>query len=194
MSTCAIASQEQTLKNLLIAFNGESNASARYAAFAVKADKEGFLKVGCLFRAVSRSEQIHAANHAGIIHKMGGMPQSTIDPFELKSTVENLKAALAVELEEANVMYPAFIREAEAQMVPKARRTFRYALESEKDHVNLFTSMLEHIQHPDDAWRARLAHKSAYYVCPECGFTASKSELAHCPVCNHPRDEFELVD
>jgi rubrerythrin len=194
MSTLAVPAQEQTLKNLLTAFNGESNASARYMAFAVKADLEGFLKVGCLFRAVSRSEQIHAANHASIIHKMGGAPHATLDPSEVKTTLENLQAAIAGELYEVKDMYPAFMHEAEAQMLPKARRTFRYALESEKDHVKIFRSMLEHMEHPDAEWRERLMHKSAYYVCPECGFTATKSTLDHCPVCNHPRDEFELID
>jgi rubrerythrin len=194
MSTLAVPAQEQTLKNLLAAFNGESNASARYMAFAVKADLEGLLKVGCLFRAVSRSEQIHAANHAGIIHKMGGVPQAAIENAPVKSTLENLKAALAGELHEVNEMYPAFMHEAEAQMLPKARRTFRYALESEKDHVKIFESMIEHLEHPDPEWRARLMHKSAYYVCPECGYTATKTTLDHCPVCNHDRDEFELID
>jgi rubrerythrin len=194
MSTLAVENQEQTLKNLLTAFNGETNASARYMAFAVKADLEGFLKVGCLFRAVSRSEQIHAANHAGIIHKMGGAPQVILETSEVKSTVENLKAAIAGELYEVKDMYPVFMHEAEAQMLPKARRTFRYAFESEKDHVKIFQSMLEHMEHPDAEWRARLMHKSAYYVCPECGFTATQSVLDHCPVCNHARDEFELVD
>src|SRR5208282_349389 len=46
MSSSAAPTHEQTLKNLLAAFNGESNAAAHYAAFAVKADAEGYLKVG----------------------------------------------------------------------------------------------------------------------------------------------------
>jgi rubrerythrin len=194
MSTSAAPTHEQTLLNLLAAYNGESNAAARYAAFAVKADEEGHLKVACLFRAVSRSEQIHAAHHADVIQALGAIPQANIEPAEVKTTAENLQAAIAGELYEVNVMYPAFMKEAEAHMYPKARRTFHFALESEKDHVKLFTSTLEHLQHPDAQWRARLAHKSAYYVCPECGFTASQSVLDRCPVCNHARDEFELVD
>ena len=193
MSTLAISPQEQTLKNLLTAFNGESNASARYVAFAVKADAEGYLKIGSLFRAVSRSEQIHAANHAGIIHKMGGTPQSTIDPVKVMSTVENLQAAIEDELYEVNVMYPGFMKEAEAQMLPKARRTFRYAFETEKDHVLLFTNALEHVRKCVDKAHDRLSHPAVYYVCPECGFTASQTVLDHCPVCSHARDEFELV-
>ena len=187
MSTLAAVNQEQTLKNLLTAFNGETNASARYTAFAVKADLEGFLKVGCLFRAVSRSEQIHAANHAAIIHKMGGAPQAILESTEVKTTLENLKAAIAGELYEVKEMYPAFMREAEAQMLPKARRTFRYALESEIDHVKIFQSMLEHMEHPDPEWRGRLMHKSAYYVCPECGFTATQSTLDRVPCLQPPQ-------
>ena len=194
MSTLAVPAQEATLKNLLTAYNGESNAAARYAAFARQADEEGFLKVGCLFRAVARSEQIHAANHAAVILMMGGKPEFKLDPVEVKNSPENLKAAIAGELYEVQEMYPSFVREAAARSLPEARRSFQFALASEKDHAKLFQSMLEHLLHPDPEWRARLQHKTAYYVCPECGFTASQSGLDHCPVCKHPRDDFELVD
>ncbi len=44
----------------MAAFNGESNANARYVAFAVKADEEGYKGVGSLFRAAARAEEIHA--------------------------------------------------------------------------------------------------------------------------------------
>ena len=71
MPTSPAPAHEQTLKNLLAAFNGESNASARYAAFAVKADEEGYLKVASLFRAASRAEQIHAANHSASYREIG---------------------------------------------------------------------------------------------------------------------------
>ena len=56
-----------TLGNLVAAYNGESNAHVRYAAFALKADEEGFTQVASLFRAASRAEEIHAANHATVI-------------------------------------------------------------------------------------------------------------------------------
>ena len=37
------AENEITVKNLLAAFEGESNASAKYIAFAVRADEDGFM-------------------------------------------------------------------------------------------------------------------------------------------------------
>ena len=138
MPISVMPTHEQTLKNLLAAFNGESNASARYAAFATKADAEGYLKVGSLFRAASRAEQIHAANHALVIEKMGGKAVATIEPAVVKSTVENLQAAIGGEIYEIDVMYPDFIGEAEAQKNAAALRTFDYAIEAEKIHAQLF--------------------------------------------------------
>jgi rubrerythrin len=194
MSTPAIPAYEQTLKNLLAAFNGESNAAAHYAAFAIKADEEGYLKVGSLFRATSRAEQIHAANHAAVIQKLGGVPRATILPAEIKTSVENLKAAIEGELYEVEVMYPDFIREAEAQKYIAARRTFCFALEAEKEHARLFAKILEHVQHCVDRSSQKLSGKAICYVCSACGFTTDQAEFERCPVCGHPKDEFELVN
>jgi rubrerythrin len=194
MSTSTVQAYEQTLKNLLAAFNGESNAAARYAAFAVKADEEGYHKVGSLFRAASRAEQIHAANHSVVIEKLGGKPVATIEQAVVKTTEENLKAAIAGELYEVNVMYPEFIKEAEAQKISAARRTFRFAIEAEKEHAQLFTTALEHLQHCVDKSCVKLLNKATYYVCPVCGFTAEKAEFDRCPVCGHPKEKFELIN
>lgn len=193
MPTSAVPTHEQTLKNLLAAFNGESNASARYAAFAIKADEEGYLKVGSLFRAASRAEHIHAANHSEVIKKLGGTAVATIEPAVVKSTVENLQEAIAGELYEVDVMYPDFIKEAEAQKNAAACRTFKYAIEAEKEHARLFTKALEHIQHCVDQSCQKLSNKATYYVCPVCGFTADKIEFDRCPVCGHKKEEFELI-
>ena len=193
-SSSAAPTHEQTLKNLLAAFNGESNAAAHYALFAVKADEEGYLKIGSLFRATARAEQIHAANHAVVIRKLGGTPQASVTPGEVGSTVNNLKAAIAGELYEVDVMYPDFLREAQAQKNSAARRTFHFALEAEKEHARLFAKALERIQHCVDKTCQKLSNKATYYVCPECGFTTDKAEFDRCPVCAHTREDFELVD
>jgi rubrerythrin len=193
MSTSAVPAYEQTLKNLLAAFNGESNASARYAAFAAKADEEGYLRVGSLFRAAARAEHIHASNHAVVIQKLGGTPAAQIEAGSVKSTIENLQAAIAGETYEVEVMYPEFIGEAEAQKNAAARRTFKFAFEVEKEHAQLFAQALQTIQHGVEDSREDPRHKATYYVCPECGFTANKAEFDRCPVCGHLKEEFELV-
>src|ERR1039458_10052520 len=80
------AENELTVRNLLAAFEGESNAHAKYAAFAVKADADGYHGAASLFRAAARAEQIHANNHARVIRQLGGGALAEIQPIEVKST------------------------------------------------------------------------------------------------------------
>ena len=109
------AGNEITIRNLLTAFEGESNAFAKYLAFAAKADEDGLHGVASLFRAAGRAEQIHAANHARVIKQLGGDVRCEIHKVEVRSTLENLKTALGGELHEAEVMYPEYLAEASAR-------------------------------------------------------------------------------
>ena len=61
----------KTVENLKAAYNGESTASAKYAAFAEKAKAEGFDTVAVMFLATSKAEAIHAANHLKVLEKLG---------------------------------------------------------------------------------------------------------------------------
>jgi rubrerythrin len=186
MSTSATPSHETTLKNLKAAFNGESNANAKYTAFAKKADEEGYHHAASLFRAAARAEQIHAANHAAVIKKLGGTPEAKIEQVELKTTAENLKCAIAGEEYEATVMYPEFIKEAEEKKNSPALRTFRFAIEAEKGHAQMYRDALANLE--------QMKTKTAYYVCPTCGYTVEKAAFERCPVCGHPKEKFEVVE
>ncbi|MHB8303849.1 MAG: rubrerythrin family protein [Acidobacteriaceae bacterium] len=94
------------------AFNGESNAHVRYLAFAKQADGEGYGEAASLFRAAARAEEVHASNHAAVIKEMGATPKATIESPEVKSTRENLEAAIKGETYERDIMYPAFLKQA----------------------------------------------------------------------------------
>ena len=74
----------KTVENLRNAFAGESQANRRYLAFARKAEEEGFIEIAKLFRAVAEAETIHALNHLRVMD-------------EVKSTLENLEAAISGE-------------------------------------------------------------------------------------------------
>src|ERR1022692_1508721 len=86
-----------TLANLQTAYEGESNARAKYIAFAARAVEEGFMDVASLFRAAARAEQIHAGNHARVIRNFGVDPKCTIHEITVGSTAENLATAIAGE-------------------------------------------------------------------------------------------------
>lgn len=86
------ASASVTLDHLQEA-NGESNANARYFAFAKKADAEGYTSVASLFRAAAKSEEIHAANNAVAITRLGAKPTAAVKLPEINGTADNLEAA-----------------------------------------------------------------------------------------------------
>jgi rubrerythrin len=174
-----------TLDNLQTAFNGESNARAKYLAFAKQADAEGYGKVAALFRAAARAEEIHAKNHAAAIRKMGAEPKADIQAAEVKSTRENLQVAIAGETYEYETMYAGFLVQARAEGDAAAERTFHYASEAEKGHARLYSDALAHL----DAWRVA----EPFYVCPVCGHTVTAVEFSRCPVCSTKGETFEKV-
>jgi rubrerythrin len=181
-----------TVKNLLAAFEGESNAHAKYTAFAVKADEDGLHGAASLFRAAARAEQIHATNHARVIKQLGGEATCTIHPAEVKSTLENLKVALGGENYEIDTMYPEFLAEAEARGNKAAIRTFTYALEAEKTHARLYGEAIALLAGGKlDSW---ISSVRDFYVCTVCGYTSeNEEEHERCPVCNLAWEKFEII-
>ncbi len=189
----AIAAESAiTVQNLLAAFEGESNAHAKYTAFAVRADADGLHGAASLFRAAARAEQIHAANHARAIKQLGGEAKCEIHAVEVKSTLDNLKAALSGEQYEIDTMYPGFLEEAAERENKAAIRTFTGAMEAEKTHARLYGEAIALlVGGKRDSW---ISAAREFYVCPVCGYTSeTEEEHERCPVCNTPWERFEIV-
>jgi rubrerythrin len=162
----------KSMEDLKAAFAGESQANRKYLAFAKKADQEGHPQIARLFRAAAEAETVHALNH---FIAMDGV----------KSTEENLQAAIGGEHYEAMTMYPDFLADANAENDKRAIRTFSYALDVEKIHETLYTEALGSLGKEDETYD--------YYVCPVCGFTHARNAPDKCPICNTPKEKFILV-
>lgn len=176
----------KTLDNLQTAFNGESNANAKYLAFAEKADREGFSKAASLFRAAARAEEIHIANHAEVIRGMGVEPKAEIKLPEMKTTAENLEDSVKGETYERDTMYPQFIEQARADGNKEALRTFNFAKIAETEHAKLYTEARAEVD-------ALKGGRTEYYVCPICGYTTTDSKRDTCPA-TFKKLKFENVD
>ncbi|HSB82133.1 MAG TPA: rubrerythrin family protein [Candidatus Methylomirabilis sp.] len=163
----------QTQDNLKEAFAGESQANRKYLAFAKKAERDGFPNIAQLFRTAAEAETIHAHGH---LEAMGG----------IKSTAENLQAAVEGETFEYTKMYPPMLKQAAADS-HKAKRMFGYALKAEAVHAKLYQMALEAVQQGRD-----LTEKS-FYLCPVCGHIEMGSAPESCPICGEPGDEFLQV-
>lgn len=175
-----------TLENLQAAYDGESNAKAKYEAYAAKADAEGYAGVAALFRANAMSESIHAAKHAKVIAELGAAPMASVKASEIKSTRENLKNAIAGEEHESQHMYPAFLKKAEADKNAHAVMSFKGALATEKGHAKLYSEALKNLS----SWKA----KKKFLVCQTCGYTTPDMNIKTCPVCSQPRSQFSMVE
>jgi rubrerythrin len=182
-----VKAQATTLENLQAAFNGESNANARYLAFAKQADSEGYGQVASLFRAAARAEKIHATNHAAVIEELGAVPQAHIEAPAVKSTRENLDAAVKGETYERETMYPNFLKQARADRNSHAIRTLNLAKAAEAEHAKLYAAALAGLD------QMKGTQAATYYVCPVCGFTARETKFSKCPSCFTSKETFETV-
>jgi rubrerythrin len=190
-ATMYTTGNEFTLKNLLAAYEGELNTHARYKAFALRADAEGFCGVGSLFRAAARAEQIHAGNQARVLRQMGGEATAQIQTPGVRSTLENLKDALAGEKYEIDTVYPPFIDQASAHINSTAARSFAWTLEAEKTHVRLYTEAIGLVEGGQTgSW---ISAARDFYVCPVCACTSEHKDAENCTICNYPSERLEAI-
>lgn len=164
----------KTEENLKAAFAGESQANRKYLAFAKKADKEGFPQIAKVFRAAA-AETVHAHNHFRVL---GG----------IKSTKENVQAAIEGEHYEFSKMYPEFLKDAKNEANKDAERTFDYANEVEKVHHKLYTAAFEAVENGNDL------DKNDLFICPVCGYTHEGNLPEKCPVCGAVKKVFKEID
>ncbi len=166
---------DKTKENLKDAFSGESQANRKYLAFAKKADQDGLPQIARIFRAAAEAETVHALNH---LKTMGG----------IKTTIENLKAAIEGEHYEFTKMYPEFLKDAEEENNLDAKKTFNFANQVEKVHHELYSKALEAAEKGEDL------QKQDIYVCPICGYTVEGEAPDKCPVCGAAKKAFNKIE
>lgn len=177
-------SHDKTVANLKAAIDGESTASAKYAAFAEQAANDSLFAIEALFKATSQAEAIHVNNHQAVLATLGVTDyQGTVEPFEVKSTAENLQTAIDGETYEFTTMYPTFIQDAEKEKVQGAIVSYNYAQDAEKGHARIYAEELAKIATPD-------ALVKVYYLCPKCGNTYAGTASELCELCQTPSSAF----
>ena len=159
-----------TKENLSDAFAGESQANQKYRAFAKSAENDGFPNIAKLFRTTAEAERIHAEGHLKALDSIG-------------SITENLKAAIAGETYETTKMYPPMLKQAEEDN-HKAKRMFKWALDVEAVHAQLYKLALVAAERGED-----LA-ETEFYLCPVCGHIEFGKPTEECPVCGAKAEKY----
>ena len=188
-SLTAAEAKVKTISNLQEAFNGESNATARYAAFSKKAAEEGYKEIALLFKAASLAEKVHAGNHKAVLEEMGvAVTPATID-VKVLSTKENLEFAIKGETYEATTMYPNFIKDGNTAGNQLALISLNYAYKTEKKHKEFYEQALA-------ALNSNKANTlpSTYFVCPTCGNTYETTAPKRCGISMTSGEKFVKIN
>jgi len=163
---------EEIKNNMARAFGEESKAAARGAAFALKAEKEGFSELANLFRAVADAEAVHARRFLLLMRGKIG------------NTMENLEAALRNETRAAEEAYPPMAEKAKTGS-KAVKKAFMQSMKTDGEHADLYRDAVKDMLKGRDV---------TYYVCQICGHIQLGAAPANCPVCKAVRTRFKRVE
>jgi rubrerythrin len=167
----------QTKKNLEEAFAGESQATNKYAYYASKAKKDGFVQISQIFAETSGNEREHAKLWFKYLHD-GAVPD----------TMTNLLDAASGENYEWSSMYPEFAQVADEEGFTEIAAKFRLVADIEKAHEERYRKLAERVEKGEVFEREGVK----VWKCLNCGHLhVGDKAPAVCPACNHPQSYFE---
>ncbi len=178
-----------TEKNLLTSFAGESQARMRYTYFANEASREGFEQIAAIFMETAEQEKMHAERMFRFLE--GGMVEvrAAYPAGEIRSTMENLRAAAAGEHDEWYDMYPAFADIAEEEGFKEIAFMYRAISVAEQQHEERYLRLLENMEREHTFHRP----EPVVWQCRKCGYAfTGKRAPDRCPACLHPKGFFEV--
>jgi rubrerythrin len=174
-----------TLQNLGTAYTREMRISREYLLFSQNAEKHHYSSVAVLFKAASRSEEIHAEMAAALMRSKGMEVKPYVpDSIAVGSVVQSLHLASSDEGLETESMYPNLMHTAELEKFTEAVESFRKAEFADQRHAELFKSVLN---------KGASAQVGQYFVCPCCGYIITSEKVDECPGCHEKKDKFERI-
>ena len=188
---------EETLKNLVKAFIGESQARNRYRMYAKVAKEEGYIQISEIFLKTAENEWEHASTLFMLINELkkklgGGFEEVKVEvaaPTTLGDTAENLRAAIAGEHYENTEMYPSFAEAAEREGLTDIAKRLRAIAVAERHHEERFRKLLEEVE----AGTVFKKDREVWWVCMECGYVHyGREPPEQCPSCGHSKSYFKV--
>ena len=187
----------KTIENLAKAFIGESMARNRYTMYAGIARKEGYQQIAEIFLTTAENELEHAEWNMrmlnSIVEKTGGKyiePEVGFKvPHVMKTTAENLAAAIAGENYEYTKMYPEFADVAQKEGFQDAAARLRAIARAEGHHEERYNKLLEQVR----AGTVFRRSTKVQWVCMKCGYVHDGlAPPDKCPSCDHDKSYYML--
>ena len=180
----------ETLKNLMRAFAGESQARNRYTFAAGLCRQQKLHVLEAVFLFTAGQEKEHAEifyNHmkavsGSTVHIDGGYPVTvTNDVLRL------LRDAQHNEYEEFDPVYPSFGEAARAEGFPEVAASFEQIARIELTHGNRFGRLADLLENG----KLFVSDVKCGWMCLNCGYVLESLEAPRqCPVCSHDQGWF----
>lgn len=186
--------QSETMKNLMRAFAGESQARNRYTFAGYQANQQGLYVIENLFQFTADQEREHAEVFYNNLKEMAG-ETIHIDggyPVDLSPDVSALLSmAQHNEYEEHDDVYKNFSEKAREEGFEKVAGAFHMIAEVEKMHGDRFGAFAKLLKE-NELFVSKVETK---WICLKCGFVLeSKEAPKQCPVCNHEQGYFVRME
>lgn len=186
--------QSETVKNLMRAFAGESQARNRYTFAAYAAKKEKLPVIEAIFTFTAGQEKEHAEIFYGYLKELTG-ETITVDggyPVDLhEKTVDLLRSAKHNEFEEHDTVYRLFGDMAEKEGFSQIANTFHQIAKIEKLHGERFSKFADLLEQN----QLFVSDVETGWMCLNCGYVHHGMKApAACPVCHHEQGYFVRLE
>ena len=183
-------SKSETLKNLMRAFAGESQARNRYTFAAGLANTEKLPVIEAVFKFTANQEKEHAEIFYNYMKELTGENVQIDGAYPInisQQTLDLLKAAKHNEYEEFDVVYKDFGDKAKEEGFDEIGRVFHQIAAIEKihgDRFELFANLMEEN-------RLFLSDVATGWMCLNCGHVLTATQAPGIrPVCKHEQGYF----
>jgi rubrerythrin len=168
----------KTEANLKAAFAGESQAHTKYLYYASRAEKDGYVQIGALFRETAGNEKEHAKIWFKILHG-----------DEVPATGTNLQDGIDGEHYEWTDMYAGFAKTAREEGFTQIAALFDGVAKIEKEHEERYKQLLANVK----GGLVFSRDNEQIWQCSNCGhIVIGKQAPELCPVCKHPKSYFQI--
>lgn len=180
----------ETMKNLMRAFAGESQARNRYTFAEGQAKKENLYVISAIFKFTADQEKEHAEIFYNHLKELAG-ENIAIDgtyPVDITdSIIQLLRYAEHNELEEYGDVYKHFSEVAKQEGFLKVAAHFNLIAQVEKTHADRFAYFADLLEQN----KLFISDVSCKWMCLNCGNVIESTQTPEkCPVCDHDKGYF----
>lgn len=186
--------ESETIKNLMRAFAGESQARNRYTLAAGQAKRNKQAAIASVFLYTANQEKEHAEIFYNYLSEMAG-ENIYIEgsyPVDLSNNLaELLRMAQHNEYEECDDVYKEFGDKAKEEGFDRIASSFYMIAEIEKTHGDRFGKFAELLEKN----KLHISDVKTGWACINCGYIYEGEKAPEvCPVCHHDRGFFILAE